>query len=253
VIVVTSFSQRLYGEYAYKVLESFENWPEEAQLVVYSEDMGPEYNYGRVEFRDLNFPELLQFKERCPPNPHPGNYRWEAAKFANKVWALTEGLMTESGLCFWLDADCVTYRKLSADFLRRLIPPQYYVGYFDRPRAYPETGFMAFRANHECHKPFMEGFKRRYTSGKVFRLPEWHDAYVFGHYVKKTGVKAINLSGDEHQYHSHPMSQVQLAKYIDHMKGPRKEWGHSPENHFNGALRCMAAHGASGKGQDHQV
>lgn len=233
--VITAFSQKLHDEYAWKCVQGFiKHWP--GKLVIYSEDITPA-QYDKFEYRDLNFPDLLEFKERCPPNPQPGNFRWEAAKFANKVWAITEGLMNESGLCFWLDADCITYRQLSGDFLRRLIPPQYYVGYFDRPHLYPETGFIGFRANHECHKPFLKGFKNIYTSGEIFRMKEWHDAYVFGQWVRMSGVKALSLSG-EHERHSHPMSQVQLAKYICHLKGPkRKKLGYSPENHFNDRLR----------------
>lgn len=228
--VFTSFSQALYDAYAHRVVESFKNWPAEAKLIIYSEDMKGE-DSERIEWRDLNFPDLVRFKACAPPSD--ANYRWQAARFANKVWAMTEGSMNESGLCFWLDADCDTYRKLSADFLRRLIPPQYYLAYFDRPRAYPETGFWCVRANHSCHRPFMEGFKRIYTSGEIFKMREWHDAYVFGQYVRGLPhLKTVNLSG-EFETHSHPMAKVQLAKYIEHAKGRRKLTGVSPENLYH--------------------
>jgi hypothetical protein len=118
-VIFTCFSQALYDRYAHRVVETFENWPEEAKLIIYSEDMKGE-DTDRIEWRDLNFPDLVRFKSACEPTE---DYRFDAARFSNKVWAMVEGSMNESGLCFWLDADCITYRRPSLGLPEPLNPP----------------------------------------------------------------------------------------------------------------------------------
>lgn len=225
--VVTTFSQKLYDHYAYRVVETFENWPEEAKLIIYSEDM-TQGDTDRVEWRKMDFPDLESFKSRCQPT---NNYMYDAARFAHKMWAMIHGSWDAEGLCFWLDADCVTHRKPSAEFLNRLIPPQYYFGYFGRTNLYTETGFWGVRANHECHKPFMSALKNTYMSGEIFGLPWWTDCHVLDHVRNKLSPPSINLSG-EFSKATHPMALHQIGKYIDHCKGKRKEKGISPENRW---------------------
>jgi hypothetical protein len=231
--VITSFSKALYNQYAHRVVETFKNWPAEAKLIIYSEDMTGESG-DRIEWRPMDFPDLVQFKAGCKPSD--ADYRFDAAKFSNKVWAMVEGSMNETGLVFWLDADCITHRKLSAEFVKRLIPPSFYMGSFQRPQ-YVESGFWGVRANHEHHKAFMTYLKDIYTSGKIFKLPQWHDCYALDttrQWFSGMGkIKAVNftesLRGSYPGTTGHVMATSQLGKYIDHCKGERKSLGYSPE------------------------
>lgn len=243
-VVITSFSKALYEAYAHRVIETFSNWPFEATLIVYSEDIREHVGPDSIEFRSLNFPDLLKFKAACQPTE---DYRYDAARFANKVWAMVEGSMNESGLVFWLDADCVTYRKPSAEFLKRLIPKSHYMGSFQRP-SYVETGFWGVRANHEQHKPFMTALKDVYLSGKIFKLPQWHDCFALDHtreaFTKAGLIQTTDLTKTLNGRGSHPIATSQLGKYICHLKGNRKSLGYSPENPWRNG-KTMASTGLS--------
>ncbi len=233
-LVITSFSKALYDAYAHRVIESFDNWPQEAKLIVYSEDMTGETT-DRIEWRKLEFEDLTEFKKRCQPTE---DYRYDAAKFSNKVWAMVEGSMNESGLIFWLDADCVTHRKIPAEFLKRLIPTSHYMASFQRP-SYVETGFWGVRADHERHQAFMTSLKDVYTSGLIFKLPQWHDCFALDYnrkWFEAVGVKTTNLTETLNGKGSHVIVTSQLGKYIDHTKGPRKELGYSPECKWRAAV-----------------
>ena len=236
-LVITSFSQALYEKYAYRVIDTFENWPEEAKLIVYSEDMTGE-DTDRIEWRPLDFPDLRSFQMACEPTE---DYRYDAARFSNKVWAMVEGSMNESGLVFWLDADCVTFRKPSSEFLRRLIPPQYYLGSFQRAH-YVETGFWGVRADNEHHKDFMAAFKDVFLSGRIFKLPQWHDCFALDYCRELFAdqVKAVDLTKTLNGRGNHPQATSELGRFIDHCKGARKELGVSPENRWRKSESAQA-------------
>ena len=138
--------------------------------------------------------------------------------------------MNESGLCFWVDADCVIFRKPSHDFLRRLIPGSCYLGSFQRP-SYVETGFWGVRADHPEHQDFMRFLKAVYTSGQIFKLPQWHDCFALDYTREKFAdvAKAVDLTKTLGGKGSHPIATSELGRYIDHAKGGRKALGYSPE------------------------
>lgn len=233
--VFTCFSQALYDAYAHRVVETFENWPEEAKLIIYSEDMKGQ-NTHHIEWRDLNFPDLVKFKEACQPTE---DYRYDAARFSNKVWAMAKGSMDESGLCFWMDADCITYRRPPSEFLNRLIPKSFYMGSFERP-SYVETGFWGVRADHPNHKAFMQSLMEVYTSGLIFRLPQWHDCFALDYtrckFVQAGKIRAIDLTKSLNGRGTHVISTSELGRYVDHAKGKRKAIGYSPECKWHAQL-----------------
>ena len=230
---ITTFSRALFDSYAHRVIETFENWPDRARLIVYSEDMTAD-STDRIEWRDLHqrCPDLVKFKEHCKTVPRPHNgYEFDAARFANKAFAMMDG--ADAGLCFWLDADCVTYRKIPDGFMESLIPEGHYMGYYGRDKLYTETGFWGARADHRYHKKFMDAWKQVYLDGTVFKLPQWHDCmtldFTRAHFETWGLMKNENLSAEYFRI-SHPMARSKLGRYIDHCKGPRKIEGFSPEN-----------------------
>lgn len=223
--VITSFSKKLYEQYAHKVVSSFHLWPEEAKLIIYSEDMSG-YNSDRIEWRPLAFSDLDKFKAEAPPNPR--DYTRDAAKFANKIWAMVEGTKDETDLCFWLDADCITHRPIPSEFLKRLIAPSYYLASFQRP-SYVETGFWCVRAKNVEHKAFMRALKDVYTSGHIYKLNHWHDCYALDYAREITRVRSVNLTKTLGGKGTHVIASSELGRFIDHTKGDRKVLGYSPE------------------------
>ena len=70
----------------------------------------------------------------------------------------------------------------------------------------------------------------------IFTLDEWHDSFVFGHVLDKYKKKNSNvldytdellLLGAKTGGGGHPLINTKLGKWIDHMKGDRKNLGKS--------------------------
>jgi hypothetical protein len=221
VIAITSFNLALYEAYAYRLIESLHNWP--TPVMVYSEDRLP---IPRVDLHAV-CPKLVAFKGRCPAVK---DYRFDAARFANKVFAFCHGAWNADDLVFWLDADVIVRKPISEQFLRSLIPQGCYAAYFGR-NTYTETGFHVVDARHRAHRTFLEEWRKVYLDGTIFRLPQWHDCMAYDfvrEQMHSAGVGFHSLSVDPKQ--SHPIVLSPLGEYLDHTKGPdRKRLGYSPE------------------------
>lgn len=93
-----------------------------------------------------------------------------------------------------------------------------------------ETGFVLFDNSMEHFNIFLEHYKDFYERDLLFKLPQWHDAYIFtviAHdMVKEDDLKILNLSGD---LNWHPFVTGILGEYMDHLKGDRKKFGFSKE------------------------
>ena len=108
-----------------------------------------------------------------------------------------------------------------------------YVGRGRAAATWPECGFYGMNLNHPvCHE-FLKEFERMYEEADdgIFKLPEWHDSYVFGHilnnmkkdfplvldYTANTVLQTARTGGG-----GHPLINTELGAYIDHLKGARK-------------------------------
>lgn len=74
-----------------------------------------------------------------------------------------------------------------------------------------------------------------YCDDQLFKLDEWHDAYVFGKCIER--IKYVNKHEffdltPEGKGYDHVFINSVLGNYIDHMKGPRKDIGHSKIEDF---------------------
>ena len=92
---------------------------------------------------------------------------------------------------------------------------------------------------------FLQEFERFYEDADngIFELEEWHDSYVFGHILNLMK----NIDASVHDYSEniyvntaktggggHPLINSDLGKWIDHMKGARKDDGHSKRKDLMG-------------------
>lgn len=225
-VALTSFSAELYRRYAHRLMASAHLWP--MPLIVYSEDRLP---FPHVALNRV-CPKLAAFQKRCPSAP---DYRFDAARFAPKVFAFCHAAWNADDLVFWLDADIVIHEAVPIDFLRGLLPPGAYAGYFGRPGLYTETGFHMVDARHPAHRSFLQELRAVYLDGTIFRLPQWHDCMAYDfvrEQFEEAGVLFHNLSGI-HRNDPHPMAKSEIGAYLDHLKGPnRKRAGFSPEGRF---------------------
>lgn len=234
---VTTMNAAGWEETGRRMAQSFvERWTESARLTVYAEGFEPDVD--GIEVRRLP-PWIAEFKARhATIVSHNGqmngryDYRFDAVKFAHKVAAMTDfGVDLTDGVMIWLDADTFTHANVTEAWLNSLFPASAYLAWLERRGSHPETGFVMFRASHPFHTKFMASFQNLYTSDEIFRLAETHDAAVLHHVVTvKAAAGKIpaphNISGPATNWH-HPFIEGALGACLDHMKGPRKQLGHS--------------------------
>lgn len=201
-----------YERYGKRFLESSRNLP---CLTVYSEDDLP------IPHKKLDDPVHLAFLERCPPDPL--DYRFQARRFSYKTFAVLAASHSR-GRMIWLDADVNVFAKVPEAFLDGLLPKGAYTAYLGRPNMHSECGFVIYDRDHKAHDWFMRSWRRLYETDALFQLPEWHDSFVYDHLRTALNVPAVNISG---KAADHPFINSPLGKYMDHLKGNRKQAGRS--------------------------
>jgi len=241
---VTTFHADGYDQYGKRFLESFDaHWPAGVMLHIYCEDIAPAEQSARFVYHDLaDDAELAAFKQRHAATPkHRGiledgdyGYRWDAVRFAHKVFALTGcalGPAGTEGRLFWIDADTVTHSAVPDFLFAAILPDHVYTSYLGRPHAYPECGFVGYRLDHPAHAEFMTFWRGLYLNDTLFELPEWHDSYVYD-LVRRTFEEKGKFSSLDIAVTAppsdHPFVNSILGQYMDHLKGSeRKEAGGS--------------------------
>lgn len=226
--VVTTFNHKGYELYGKRFLETWQRWPRSSTLYVYAEkvEVPPQE---RVEVRDLlNVPGLVEFKARHRHRQF-SDYRWDAVRFAHKVFAVIHAARTLKGKMFWSDADVVAHAAIPEDFLESCLPAKSFTSCLNREGMYSECGFVGYNLDHELMPSFIDDFEKMYTEDRLFALSEYHDSYIYDvlrkQYEKK-GAYTHSLSG-KWASTTHPFINCDLGKYLDHLKGPRKMLGKS--------------------------
>jgi len=246
ILYVTTFNKRLYEEYAYRFLDTFNAT---GDLLIYSEDniefiknkckKKLKSNYTVINSNKA-IPELDKFvkrnqernKQDVKKNNGWGNLYWNGIKFCYKVFAVTH-----AGLNFqnyeniiWIDADTIFKKPLSKNKLNKFIDKDAMMNFFGRKKQYSECGFLVFNLKHNKCKDYFKEMKRMYTSNDIYTLKEWHDSYVWDHvrvkFEKNHNVKTHSISG--FKYNDHVLLFTNLYMYFDHLKGTtRKKQGYS--------------------------
>ena len=262
ITVVTTFHPEGYSLYGERFLESFaKRVDKRIKLLVYAEGVKPENpDPTRITILDQEqaLPKLVAFKERwkddpkangIPPDeikrrrPRDWNkaFKWDAIRFANKTYAVFDACERSKDWCIWMDADSYIHSDWSYEQFIKLLPVNAWITYVGRGKGsqtWPECGFYGMNLNHPvCHE-FLKEFERMYEDADsgIFKLEEWHDSFVFGHILNDLKVQfptAHDYSANMYLREAktggggHPLINGPLGKWMDHMKGGRKDQGKS--------------------------
>ena len=262
ITVVTTFHKEGMELYGQRFIDSFaENVDKRIKLLVYAEDCSPTIDPMCENIKILDAQgtllKLNRFKEiwknvpkangKCPwperrPRDHHKEFKWDAVRFANKVYAVFDACEKSKDWCVWMDADTYVHSKWSYENFASLLPDNKYLTYVGRGKGsstWPECGFYGMNLNHPACKKFLEEFERMYEDADngIFTLEEWHDSYVFGKLLNETFVDnksdtmdytgATVLQTAKTGGGGHPLINTELGKFIDHLKGARKKTGKS--------------------------
>lgn len=248
--LVTTFNQVGYERYARHMIASFARcWPKQVTLYCYCESFRPDDVARNVRFLGLEETchGLVAFKERHRDNPRAHGlvrhgplddrgkpvglgFRWDAVRFAHKVYAVTHaGRTLAEDVMFWADADTVTFERVPMSFVEGLLPADKYLCYLGRSY-FTECGFVGYNLRHEQNARFMGRFRQFYDEDLVFDEFEWQDDWIFDvvrrEFENGGLIESRNLT-PENVGDAHPFISSELGNYLDHLKGPRKDRGRS--------------------------
>jgi hypothetical protein len=262
ITVVTTFHKPGLDLYGQRFLDSFaENVDKKIKLLVYAEDCSPVVNdTDQIIVLDAKqvLPKLTAFKERwgdvpkangIPPDnikarrPRDWNkkFKWDAVRFANKTYAVYDACERSNDWCVWMDADTYVHSDWTYEQFIKLLPDTSWITYVGRGKGsqtWPECGFYGLNLNDSVCKRFLDEFERVYEDAEhgIFEMEEWHDSYVFGQIVnqmKQIHPNVLDYSAEMYLKEAktggggHPLINTVLGKWIDHMKGDRKNVGKS--------------------------
>ncbi len=235
--VATTCHKDGYEMYGLRFVSGWQHWPTEAELYWYQEGFTSPEMPRTTMIPTTKVEGLESFKQRFA-HYIPVAWNWDVVRFCNKVFAAVDAFHNFKGIGVWLDNDCVTFRDLTPEYIRSLIPEGHYMSMFKRTGMATETGFWVMDCSHPEHESFLGTWQNWYDSNSFKDLPEWHDCYTLDATVrlfeKKGLIKTHSLSAG-FEKDMHPISKSDLGRYLDHNKGRRKISGYSPENLNNPA------------------
>ena len=262
ITVVTTFHPAGYVQYGKRFLESFATQVDKRiKLIVYAENVKPDNpDPNRIEILDQvsALPKLVAFKERWKNDPKANGippdhikrrrkdwdkaFKWDAVRFANKVYAIFDAVeRTKKDWLVWMDADTFVHSRWTYEEFLECLPSTSWITYVGRGKGsqtWPECGFYGMNLNDTTCKEFLGMFEQYYEDAEngIFTLEEWHDSYVFGELLKefkRRNPVVLDYSAEMYLREAktggggHPLINTKLGKWIDHMKGDRKNTGKS--------------------------
>jgi hypothetical protein len=260
ITVITTFHKPGMILYGQRFIDSFaDKVDKKIKLVVYAEDCLPT-NPDQDQISILNakevLPKLSKFKEKwkdipkangkCPwPEKRPKDFhkefKWDAVRFANKVYAVFDACTKGDDWVVWMDADSFIHTVWNYEDWLEILPKTSWITYVGRgtgSQSWPECGFYGLNLHDFTCKEFLKEFERMYEDAEhgIFKLDEWHDSFVFGKILNSLKIKhpnvidytaELSLIGAKSGGGGHPLINSKLGKWMDHMKGDRKALGKS--------------------------
>ena len=251
--VITTFNQQGLEKYGQRMISTFEQyWPQEVDLIVYTEKCTPQISKPNVRCIDLiaKSKHCKRFIKRHKDNPEanggigPHNeriwkpnkhFKWQGLRFSYKVFSIYHAIQyIDTEWVIWLDADTLTHSLITTEFLDSVCPKGCMVTHLGRgDRYHSECGWVGYHKTNPMCIDFVEDFASMYKNDTMFNYPEWHDSYLFDVqrkiYRDTKGAYFHNLNPDPNLkgLAGHPFVNSELGRYMDHMKGERKTLGHS--------------------------
>lgn len=239
IAVVTSFPYDYFNLCAAEMLASFkQNWPEDIKIFIQLDELSPEQhkelnnNIVTILGEDRTFiaslwdKEQKEFLERWREY-EPGNYMFDVVRFSHKVFAVekcADALKDSYDYMIWLDADVITNKRLSHDWLKDVLPAKKELcSYLGRNKEdnlinYSECGFVAYNLKAGAYA-YIKQMKEYYTTDKFKEIHEgWTDCHVFDAVFKDA--KKKNLSEGVKGTDVWPFTR--LGEKMEHRKGNRK-------------------------------
>ena len=260
--VVTTFHKAGYEQYGKRMITSFlQNWPADIKLYVYAEDCEVVEKAPNLIVKDLHrsSPELVAFKQRWKNVPKANGdvsndpvrskrkdsgkgFKWHAIRFAHKVYSIFQcAKECDTEWLMWMDADTYCHSPIDIRKLNYFLPGKQELCYLGRRGKYSECGLYAMHMTSNNAKEFLKEFQRVYDdaegNGGIFSMAEWHDSFVFDEVRKRfpnmkqhdwaATLQDLRPRPGMSAGEGHPLINCEWGAHLDHLKGGRKQLGHS--------------------------
>jgi hypothetical protein len=203
--VVTTCHKAGFDQYGHRWCESVGNWSVGTEFVMYGEGFGA---MNRIE----DLPRLAAFKE-AHKDYRPPSWRYDIARFSNKVFAAYDAFYNHDSIGVWLDADAVTYNKIPDGYVEEQLGDAFFA-HFKRADWYTETGLWIMNCAHPVAKAFLDTWVSWFESGAFKNLHEWHDCTTLDAtlklFLRDGRITTKSLSG-EHERAMNPMALADFA------------------------------------------
>lgn len=247
--LVTTFNADGYALYGQRMIQTFlKNWPDTVNLKVYAEGVAVKETAKNLEVLDFEqvSPELISFKTQWKNIPKANGdvsadpirskrkdsgkgFKWNAIRFAHKVYAIFHAAKyCNTQWLIWVDADMVCHSPITEQNLEKLCQGE--LCFLGRRGKYSECGLYAMNLQQPRIREFLCKFQDFYDNAEtgIFTLAEWHDSFVFDHIrTLVPGLQELDWSSHLIKGEGHPLINSEWGAYLDHLKGQRKDTGHS--------------------------
>ena len=254
--VCTTFNAAGYEKYGQRMIQTFlQTWPSTVQLIVYAEACEVLESATNLLVYDLATAssELVAFKTRWRGVPKAnGNvsndpvrsrrkdagkgFKWDAVRFAHKVYAIFHcAKNAQTQWLIWMDADTICHSPIDINNIEKLCPDRMDLCFLGRGHKYTECGLYAMNLTSSATRLFLSKFQQAYDDAEngIFKLDEWHDSFVFDAVRKPMQLNELDWSSNLITGEGHPFINTDLGKYLDHLKGKRKDYGKSLASDLN--------------------
>ena len=243
--VVTTFNKSGYDLYGSRMIDTFlKNWPTDITLYVYAENCT--VNQFAENLVICSMPQELEtFKARWHGVPKANGdvsddpvrsqrkdsgkgFKWDAVRFSHKVYSIFDcAKICQADFLIWMDADIVCHSPVTMQTIESMCPTNQDLCFLGRTGKYSECGLYAVNLKSKMGQLFLTRFQEFYDYDTIFKFPEWHDSYVFDEVRKSMQCRELNWSQGLIKGEGHPLINSAWGAYLDHLKGARKNQGHS--------------------------
>jgi hypothetical protein len=228
-MLVTTLSAKLLDDYGRSTVATWHAFTKRRIVVVVNPDEVAQFRtvlgsaYSVIPFSDESLQSMAAIRSREEELAYrKGDYRWQAARFSWKVFAMEEAFRAfpEDDPATWLDADSLLKPGFD-DWLSQLFSDRHAVSFLGRAhkQLHAETGLIDFRSakGRELFRKVLE----IYRSLEIFDFNEWTDSYIYT-YAFQFHKDCFDICKHRGVKSSNPLYEIDRGRHLLHLKGMRK-------------------------------
>tara|TARA_A100000172_G_scaffold76948_1_gene60876 strand:- start:4 stop:801 length:798 start_codon:yes stop_codon:yes gene_type:complete len=241
--VVTTWGLPHWDTHAKRSVQSIiDQWPQQVEKLFYPDDITQQIVAPNTNYYSLlnEQPEFATFKTRAGSdaevkekmNVSKNAYEYDVVRFAHKVFSVLDAAeKCTTDQLIWLDADTVTYKPITMEWLNHIAPEHSFTTFIGRPKkGYSECGFVSYNISSPYAKEFFTRWRSYYSNDLYKSLNAYTDCHTYDavriKMKEEQKIQDNDLNDGRflgYRGSKHPFVNSELGDYMDHLKGERKD------------------------------